>query len=49
MPELPKGLFDWPDSISKPRPWNRPPEEQRRAGEEHGEDTDPEGPESPHS
>jgi pimeloyl-ACP methyl ester carboxylesterase len=49
IPELPKGLFDWPDSMSEPRPWNRPPEEQRRAGEEHGEGADQEeGPESPH-
>ena len=47
MPELPEDLFDWPDSVREPRPWNRSPGEQRRVREERGEDADPEDPESP--
>ncbi len=48
MPELPKDLFDWPDSMNEPRPWDRSPGEQRRVREERGEDADPEDPENPH-
>ena len=47
MPELPEDLFDWPDSMSEPRPWNRSPGEHRRVREERSEDADPEDPKSP--
>ena len=47
MSELPKDLFDWPDSMSETRPWTRPPEEQRQIRDEPGLDADPENPENP--
>jgi hypothetical protein len=49
VPEAPADLFEWPDSLKKSQPWDRPRETTDRQ-EEHGEETDPEGPEEkPHS
>jgi hypothetical protein len=46
VPEVPKGLFEWPDSLKKSRPWDRSGETDRQAEEERNEDTDPGEPEN---
>jgi pimeloyl-ACP methyl ester carboxylesterase len=48
LPEMPKDLFEWPESLKESRSQNRSPEVDRQ---EHGEDADFEGPEKepPHS
>jgi pimeloyl-ACP methyl ester carboxylesterase len=46
MPELPKDLFEWPESLKEYRTQDRPPETDRQFREEPGEDTErPEDPE----
>ncbi len=47
MSGLPKDLFDWPESVGETRPWNRPPEEQRRVRDEPDADADKDDPETP--
>jgi pimeloyl-ACP methyl ester carboxylesterase len=44
VPEVPEDLFEWPE-LKEPRPWDRSRETGWQAPEEHGEETDLEGPE----
>jgi pimeloyl-ACP methyl ester carboxylesterase len=41
MPEVPEGLFEWPD-LKKSEPWDRPHDTDQGAQEERGKDTHPE-------
>jgi len=46
MPELPKDLFEWPESLKEPKPQDSSREAGQQVREERGEDTDqPEDPE----
>lgn len=50
IPEVPKDLFEWPDSLNKPQPWEDRPwddeaPDRRVEEEERDEDADPEDPE----
>jgi pimeloyl-ACP methyl ester carboxylesterase len=38
LPEIPRDLFEWPDSLKEARPWDRSRETGRPIGEEPGED-----------
>lgn len=43
-PEVPEGLFEWPGSLKKPKPWDRSSETEWQEGK-HDEDADPGEPE----
>jgi hypothetical protein len=45
LPEIPEDLFQWPDSLKEPRPWDRPHETDREIQEERSEEA--EEPEDP--
>jgi hypothetical protein len=40
IPEVPEGLFEWPDSLKKSRPWDRSGETEHQPQEERSEDAD---------
>jgi pimeloyl-ACP methyl ester carboxylesterase len=44
VPEVPEGLFEWPASLKKSQPWDRPRETDPQSQEEPDEDAEPEGP-----
>ena len=41
LPEIPRDLFEWPESLKEARPWDRSRETQRPVGEEPGEAVGP--------